>query len=110
MKTTINFYQFAEAFRDLRPDNFSREALVLLFDYFEELEADIGEEIEFDCIGICCDYCEDTFEGIIDNYSINVSDCEDEDARADTVLEFLNDHTQVLGLTDAGDSVVYAVF
>lgn len=41
-----------------REDNFTSEGLEALFDYFEALEENIGEEIELDVISICCDYNE----------------------------------------------------
>ena len=58
MKQTINEYDFCRAFKQLRPDQFSYQGLSALFDYFEELEDGIGEEIELDVIGICCEYTE----------------------------------------------------
>jgi hypothetical protein len=59
MHVTINRFDFIKAFEDYgRETQFSREALFALFDYFEEFEQDIGEDIELDVIGICCDYTE----------------------------------------------------
>ena len=42
--------------------------LIILFDYFEDLEDDAGESIELDVIAISCDYAEDTFETIAEQY------------------------------------------
>ena len=109
MKQTINKFQFREAFRSLRPDNFSYDGLGLLFDYFESLEDDIGEQIELDVIAICCDWAEDTPEGIASNYSIDISGLEDASEIEYTVLEYLQDHTQVAGVTESG-SIVYQQF
>ena len=58
MKQTINEYQFTEAFKRIRPNNFSYEGLKALFEWFEEFENDTGEEMELDVIAICCDYME----------------------------------------------------
>ena len=58
MKTTINRDQFVDAFQYLRPDNFSNCGLALLWDYFEQLEEDLGEQIELDVIDICCNFHE----------------------------------------------------
>ena len=41
-----------------RKENFSYEGKKALFEYLEELEDNIGEKIEFDCIAICCEYSE----------------------------------------------------
>ena len=58
MIDTINEYQFANAFKGIRPDNFSYMGLKALFDYLEMLEDDIGEPIELDVIALCCEYSE----------------------------------------------------
>lgn len=60
MKTTITYYEFADAFRssDTYRNQFSYDGLGALFDYLEELESSIGEEIEFDMVGIACDFTE----------------------------------------------------
>ena len=58
MKLTIeNASQFRDEFRQCgRADQFSYEALGLLFDYFEEIDPDY----ELDVIAICCEYSEGT--------------------------------------------------
>tara|TARA_R100000808_G_C2051821_1_gene87043 strand:+ start:121 stop:423 length:303 start_codon:yes stop_codon:yes gene_type:complete len=60
MKETVTVYRFRDAFMqsDTYKNNFSYEGLLALFEYFEELEDDIGEEIELDVVAICCDYTE----------------------------------------------------
>ena len=109
MKQTIDNSDFRRAFTDYgRTENFSLAGLDLLFDYFESLEQDTGEEIELDVIAICCEYNEDTFLDVARNYDIDIADCEDDDEIRDTVLDYLNDNTSVVGNTD--DSVVYACF
>jgi len=56
----------------IRPDNFSYQGLRILFDYFEEYENDTGESIDCDVIAICCDFSEDSFENIADQYGIEL--------------------------------------
>lgn len=58
MKTTVNEREFLDAFRSIRPDQFSRAALVALFAWIEEREQDLGEEMELDVIALCCDWAE----------------------------------------------------
>jgi hypothetical protein len=60
MKTTITYNEFANTFltSGSYETKFSREGLSALFDYFEELEESTGEEIEFDMVGIACDFTE----------------------------------------------------
>ena len=56
MKKTITSSQFHDAFQRRRPDQFSHAGLNALFDYFSEYEDSTGVEVEFDVIGICCDF------------------------------------------------------
>ena len=58
MKQTINFTQFADAFKAIRPDNFSYAGLKALYDYLEQYEEDTGGEVELDVIALCCEYTE----------------------------------------------------
>lgn len=58
MKKTINLHQFREAFKEIRPDNFSSAGLKALFEYFKEYEEETGEEVELDVIAICCEFSE----------------------------------------------------
>lgn len=59
MKTTINEYQFEQAFvKAGRGEQFSREALKALFEYLQAYEDDGGEEIELDVIALCCEFTE----------------------------------------------------
>ena len=107
MKTTVSNHDFIEAFRAYgRLDNFSFEALDLLFAYFEEYEESTGEEIELDVVAICCDFNEDTVQGIADSYGLELP--EDEDEHREAVRAYLEAHTTVVGETASG--FVYAVF
>jgi hypothetical protein len=108
MKTTVSRYDFERAFVDAdRKENFSYEALGLLFDYFESYEEETGQEIELDVIAICCEYSEDYPDDIIANYSIDVEGL-DEDEKIDAVRDYLNDNTTLVGETATG--FVYLAF
>ena len=110
MKQTINNYQFHNAFEQAnRSDNFSYEALDLLFEYFENLESDLGYDLEFDVIAICCEYQESTIDDIINDYSLDVSDCEDLVAKHALVSDFLNDKTTLVG-ESSNESYVFQSF
>lgn len=109
MKTTVSRYYFERAFQEAgRENQFSYEGLSVLFDYLEDYEDSTGEEIELDVITLCCDYNEDTVKAIADNYSIDLSECEDEDEERDTVRDYLNDNTTIAGETS--DGFVYLAF
>lgn len=108
MKTTVNLYEFRDAFRSIRPDNFSYEGLAVLFDYLEQLGEDIGEEIELDVIAICCDFSEDTWEGIAENYGLELDpEADDEDNEA-SVIDYLSNQGAYIG--EAKGSIIYRDF
>ena len=112
MKQTINASAFIDAFHAFkRYDQFGYEALQILFSYLEELEQDTGEELELDVIAICCDYSTDTWQDIAEQYDVDLSDCEDDDARIEAVTSYLQDNTSICGsysVTDA--SVTHFVY
>jgi hypothetical protein len=61
-----------------RGDQFSYEGLIALFDYLEMLEDDIGEPIELDVIGLCCDYSEyENLKEFQDDYGDEYKSLED---------------------------------
>lgn len=111
MKQTITSHDFIDAFRRYdRLDQFGTEALHILFDYLEELEQDTGEEMELDVIAICCDYSHDTWDAVAENYSIDLSEFEEDDldGKMGTVRDYLQDNTCLVGETNGG--FIYACF
>jgi len=72
MKQSVTRFDFVDWFRgsDNYKNNFSYDGLNSLFDYFEELEEDMGQEIDFDPIAICCEFTEyENLEEIKKSYS-----------------------------------------
>ncbi len=109
MKTTIDFYQFREAFRTMdRMENFSREGQEALFDWCEQYEEETGQEMELDVVALCCDFYEMEWRDIASNYRIELDPEDDDDAQKEAVLEYLNDNTMVVA--DLGDSVLFQCF
>jgi hypothetical protein len=95
MYQTINRSQFHDAFKAAgRKNQFTYEALDALFSDFEEMEDATGVPIELDVIAICCDYVEDSWQNIAENYSIELP--EDEAEGPATVRDFLEHHTQIV--------------
>lgn len=92
MKTTVNSYDFVQAFDDYdRSTKFSRAARFALFDYLEELEEAMEEEMELDVIGLCGEYTEYTsLEECLDDLGYTEEDYPDLDSLRDvtTVIEF----------------------
>jgi len=102
MHQTINAHGFRDAFKSMgRADQFSYDALGMLFDYFDDVDPDH----ELDVIAICCAFSEDMPAYIADQYDVDVDGLDDGEV-LDAVLEYLGEKTQVIGVTDAG-AVVY---
>jgi len=101
MIQTVYLDDFRQAFHNMgRGDQFSYEALELIFDYLEECDPDS----ELDVIAICCDFCEMTMDEILDSYDIVDADPDyfaDEDDKKDEVIRFLENSTSVVGETDS---------
>ena len=110
MKQSVNFTTFVEAFHaHNRYAQFGYEALQVIYEYLEEYEESTGTELDLDVIGICCDYTVQGHTGIAQDYSIGLSDAEgDSDEEEQIVLDYLNNHTIVLGHCATG--IVYQQF
>jgi len=97
MKYTMTEYDFIDAFSgvgswsDTYKNNFSYSGLKALFGYIQELEESIGEDSEFDRVGIACDYAEYTNVEFLEAYS---SDFKTNSGNVD--FEKLADHTAVI--------------
>ena len=111
MKQTVNFSAFVDAFHAYgRYDQFGYDALQVLFEYLEQYEEDAGTELELDVIALCCEYSVDSVEDIAGSYSIDLTDCEDDDDKLELVTEWLNDNTSVCGTTPSGQIVYCTAF
>ena len=105
MKETVTESRFIQAFATLRPNQFSRNALVALFEHLEELERDLGEETELDVIALCCDWTEykDAIEAA-EAYAWESPEERQGEERDDTserkAWEWLADNTQVIGFEE----------
>ena len=102
MKQTVDFYEFRRSFELIRPDNFSREGLSVLWDYLESYEDDCGVEIELDVIAICCDFSEDYAENIAQTYDFDLSNCTDEDEIYEEVKACLEANGALVGEVPGG--------
>jgi hypothetical protein len=100
MKTTVYLPDFVQAFRRIRPEQFSRAALVALFDHLEAIDRESEDETELDVIAICCNWTE--YANAIEAAeaygweSEDVGDDEKADVSERSALEFLQDETTVL--------------
>ncbi len=95
MKQNVYLEDFRRAFQSTRPDQFSNRGLIALYDYFQNLEEDIGEELDLDVIAICCDYCEyKNFQELKSNY-LNIK-----------TLEDLRERTEIIPIEDTEGFIV----
>ena len=101
MKQTVNFSMFVDGFSD-RKDIFSHDGLKAMFEYFEKLDDDCGQEIEFDPIAIWCEFIEADYDYFIETYDIHaqldlsVEKLDEMDDDKTPVLDWLREQTQVI--------------
>ncbi len=100
--------RFRDAFRAAgRQDQFSHEALDLLYDYLNNFD----EDVKLDVIAICCEYVEDTPTEIAQSYDIDLEHLigADDEIIDAFVLSELRNNTSVVGSTPQG-TIVYEDF
>ena len=99
MKQSVTRFDFVDWFRgsDTYKRNFSYDGLNSLFDYFEELEEDMGQEIDFDPIAICCEFSEyENLNEIKESYSsVEINNIDD-----------LRYHTNVIEIDDSDKLII----
>ena len=102
MKTTVSLEDFRYAFKLARREDFSYHGLKELFNYLEEYEDSTGEEVELDVIALCCDFSEDTWQEIAQNYDIDLTDAELGGEKYEIVKEYLEDQGALVGEVEGG--------
>jgi hypothetical protein len=65
--------------------------------------------MELDVIAICCDYSEDRYTDLIDMYSIEIDESENDDEIIEQVKNYMEENTSVIGITD-NNRIVYRQF
>jgi hypothetical protein len=109
MKTTLSTSHAAEILANDENSSFSRLGAYALVDYLEQMEEDTGEEMEFDRVGIRCDFSEyeSALECAVDygwSHEADILDADDNIRPDDEVLEeneelalkWLQNRTQVI--------------
>jgi hypothetical protein len=107
MKQSINLSQFRDAFHSMdRGNQFSYEALELIYDYLEEIDPDF----DLDVIAICCEVSEMDIGDVFNTYPISCdSEEQTEEQVKEAVMTYLYDNTSVMGVT-YNNCVVFAKF
>ena len=94
MKNTLTEGQFVSALLADQYASWSRAQAEALFGYYEQLEDDLGTEIEFDVVAIRCEWSRyDTIIEAADDYG-------QEDEDEDTAMKWLRDRTIVIKCKD----------
>lgn len=101
MKKTLTTHEIQMA---LYTAGFSYRGAEELAEYLEQLEEDLGEEIELDAVAIRSEYSEfDSFQDWAQDYfgdswkdEINVDEDEEDDEIDERIKDYLNDHTQLI--------------
>lgn len=90
--TYVGNWDFHNAFRG-RSDvnNFSYEALDELFEYYESLSDETGEDVELDPVAINCEWTEYTPEELFDAFAADDPDDHDLEALTDDEIIELKD-------------------
>jgi hypothetical protein len=94
--------QFILQYRD---ENFTIEALDVLYDYCIEYEESVGERLELDVIGLCSDFTEYTMEEVMTRYS-NFFDVHLDMDDDDKVVETLRSYTTVIEIPNTDRIIV----
>lgn len=77
---SVNESLFVDMFRKYnRIDNFTYQGLQELFEYLENLSDDLGEPIELDVIGLCCEYYEGNAQDLVNDYKSELKEMLDDD-------------------------------
>lgn len=108
MKKTLTHYEAANEIYKVYDHQFSYAAAHALAGYYEDLEEEMGEEIEIDPVAIACDWmeCVDRKE-LLDAYGYRIdadddTNCLDEDEKLEALLDDLRDNTTVIELNSGG--------
>lgn len=92
MKTTLSTTEAAEILISDTCARWSRAGAFALVEYFERLEEDTGEEIEFDRVAIRCDFSEyASLQDWAHDYFIDWRGEED-----DAIRKYIQDHGELI--------------
>ena len=107
--TQVTKHSFIDAFKlSSRKDQFSYDALGVIFEYLDEYSQDSGENVELDIVAICCEYAESSLSALASDYDIDLEGLEGED-RIEAIVNYMEQNTSVLGMVD-DETMVYQQF
>lgn len=104
MIQTVDFNTFRDSFTGDRKNQFSYEALELIFDYFEEVDP----HWELDPVAICCEFAEMTLAEFNDCYGY-ASEDEPEFPTLESAEQHVEDNGHLVGRTP-NNTIVFTQF
>jgi hypothetical protein len=94
MKITLDTHSAVNTLLECTNSGFSRNGARALVEHLEQLEQELGHEIELDVVAIRCDYSE--FSTAIEAAGEYGWTRDDEDYTEEGALEWLREHTEVV--------------
>lgn len=105
--TIDNASQFRDQFnRCGRGNQFSYEALGLIFDYLN----DCGSDVELDVVGVCCEFAEQHYSDFAEAYGLELSPEDTEQEHIQQVKDFIETESILIGQTSDQCNIVYIQF
>jgi len=100
---TVTESQFIREFDEMgRSNNFSPLARRKLYERMEDFSQDMGEDVDFDVIGICCEWSEMSAEELIEAYG-------EESEGFDTVYQRVHEASEIIEVDAVGVEPTYLV-
>ena len=110
MKLTLSTYEAAERLFNDENANWTRAGAFALVEHLEELEEDIGEEIDFCPVALRCDFSQSeslqdwlmehhgasTLAFALEYSGIDIDGTEDKDEIDDLIRSYIQDHGTIL--------------
>lgn len=95
-------YDIADALMNDIHANWSRAGAFALAEYFEQLEEDLGESIEFDRVAIRCEFSQ--YESLqewaseygLDCIDLGVDSEDDDETKEEAIREYIQDNGQLI--------------
>lgn len=111
MIQTVNIHDFRNAFISHgRENQFSYEAMQIIFDYCEEWE---DGKYELDVIEISCEFDEDSWENVAESYNVELDVNDSDEDKIQQIKDFLESETIMVGYvgdSSLSDTVIYSRF
>ena len=89
----VNQWDFRQALKTDEYTSWTSEAIEALYDHYDQLSDDMGEDIQLDPIAIRCEWSEYHVQELYDNYSHIFDDVDVEWDDYDSQVKVLNNHT-----------------